>query len=142
VKSSKTDLNVARQRLELERDFPDGQYQMRQGRIVGTIRLQPTTFCAVYKVRITYSPGARPEIEVLSPRLVPRGGERIPHTFDGDRPCLHLQEEWRGDQSIATTIVPWLSEWLYYYETHHATGKWLGGGHQFRPKSRSSPSNR
>jgi hypothetical protein len=29
---------------------------------------------------------------------------------------------------IATTIIPWLSLWLYYYEVWHATGEWMGGG--------------
>ena len=29
---------------------------------------------------------------------------------------------------LATTIVPWCSEWLFYYELWLATGEWLGGG--------------
>jgi hypothetical protein len=30
---------------------------------------------------------------------------------------------------IHESIVPWTSLWLYYYEIWHATGEWLGGGH-------------
>lgn len=30
---------------------------------------------------------------------------------------------------IANTIVPWTSEWLFYYEIWLATGQWHGGGH-------------
>jgi hypothetical protein len=26
------------------------------------------------------------------------------------------------------TIVPWISEWLMYYELWLSTGEWLGGG--------------
>ncbi len=29
---------------------------------------------------------------------------------------------------IATTVIPWLLEWLVYYEAWQATGEWLGGG--------------
>jgi hypothetical protein len=29
---------------------------------------------------------------------------------------------------IATTIVPWLALWLFYYEIWRITGKWLGKG--------------
>jgi hypothetical protein len=36
--------------------------------------------------------------------------------------------------SIAATIVPWLSLWLYYYEVWLATGAWEGGGISHEPK--------
>ena len=29
---------------------------------------------------------------------------------------------------IAETIVPWASEWLFYYEIWKGTGEWYGGG--------------
>jgi hypothetical protein len=31
---------------------------------------------------------------------------------------------------IATSIVPWASEWLLHYEIWRATGTWTGGGHE------------
>ena len=31
--------------------------------------------------------------------------------------------------SISSTIIPWTSEWLYYYEIWLINGDWLGGGH-------------
>ncbi len=27
-----------------------------------------------------------------------------------------------------TEIIPWISEWFYYYENWLVTAKWLGGG--------------
>jgi hypothetical protein len=49
---------------------------------------------------------------------------------DEERLCLYLPsaDEWMPTQLIAETIVPWTSLWLFYYETWHATGEWLGGG--------------
>jgi hypothetical protein len=66
---------------------------------------------------------------VLEPRLRETDGPRLPHVFPGDRLCLHFSGEWRADQSIATTIMPWISEWLFHYEIWKVTGKWHGGGH-------------
>ena len=53
-----------------------------------------------------------------------------------DRPCLFYPagREWRSDMKIATSIVPWLSLWLYYYEVWLATGEWEGGGISHEPK--------
>jgi hypothetical protein len=29
---------------------------------------------------------------------------------------------------LAMTVIPWISEWLYFYELWLVTGEWLGGG--------------
>ncbi len=29
---------------------------------------------------------------------------------------------------IALTIMPWISQWLYFYEAWVSTGKWFGKG--------------
>jgi hypothetical protein len=37
--------------------------------------------------------------------------------------------ECKHDRLLAITVVPWISEWLIYYELWLVTGRWLGGGH-------------
>ena len=32
---------------------------------------------------------------------------------------------------LANTIVPWVADWLYYYEVWLFTGEWEGGGIHF-----------
>ena len=61
--------------------------------------------------------------------------EPIPHTFEGDQPdtddpCLYLpgSGEWSSDKKLALTFVPWLSLWLFFYESWLVTGEWQGGG--------------
>jgi hypothetical protein len=100
----------------------------------GTIR--PTELSDEYRVRITHDVRRlRPDVEVIDPKLVTReDGKRIPHTFSRERLCLHLPAEWHSSMFIHQTIVPWASLWLYYYEVWHATGLWLGGGHEPPPK--------
>jgi len=67
--------------------------------------------------------------------MLPPADALIVYTYAQDRPCLFLpgSGEWRSDLLIARTVVPWLSEWLYFYEVWRATGEWLGGGEHPRP---------
>lgn len=93
--------------------------------------MQPTGRSAAYKFRLEYEVWEPPRVWVLDPPLKPRvEGGRIPHMYEQDRLCLYLPDsgEWSGDMSLAHTIIPWIADWLFYYETWHATGKWLGGG--------------
>jgi hypothetical protein len=48
--------------------------------------------------------------------------------------CLFLgNHEWHESIPIADTLVPWASEWLFFYELWLATGEWLGEGEHPRP---------
>jgi len=95
--------------------------------------VQPTAISETYHVRIEFEAGRSPNVWVLSPKLFCRvGTDRIPHMYDQKRLCLYLpgSGEWIGNMSLAHTVVPWISVWLFYYELWHATGEWLGGGHE------------
>ncbi len=93
--------------------------------------LQPFSFTAVYRVRIEYRVGYWPKAWVEEPKLRRRQpDEPIPHTYDDDLPCLFYtrSNEWTSDKAIAMTIVPWLLQWLFFYEAWLFTGVWQGGG--------------
>lgn len=104
--------------------------------------IRPTEVNGRYRVRIEYRVPHNPEVFVEDPPLRQRDGEKIPHTYLGVRPCLFLpgSGEWRSDKYLAHTVVPWLSEWLFYYELWHATGEWMGGG--VHPSPRDSGQRR
>jgi len=111
--------------------FPSFRQIARGNPFVWVGKLQPGDMMATYTVRISYSPGQRPLVDVLDPKLVPREeGGPVPHTFRPGRICLHLGDEWDSTMYLHKTFVPWASFWLYYYEMWHATGEWLGGGHE------------
>jgi hypothetical protein len=98
--------------------------------------LQPTPISRVYKVKVEYQAGwTRPKVTVLEPPLREPDGPALPHVFPGEKLCLHFPGEWRPNQLIASTIMPWISEWLLHYEIWKATGEWRGGGHEPRTKS-------
>ena len=96
--------------------------------------VQPSELHDAYRVRVEYRVWAPPKAWIEEPqlrRLEPE--ERIPHTYldDGvERPCLYLPQtgEWSPEKKLAMTIIPWLSLWLFFYESWRVTGEWLGGG--------------
>jgi hypothetical protein len=124
-------LDGSQQGAMLTAVFPSFRQIARGNPFVWVGKLQPGDMTATYTVRISYSPGQRPLVDVLDPKLVPREeGGSVPHTFRPGRICLHLSNEWDSTMYLHKTIVPWASLWLYYYEMWHATGEWLGGGHE------------
>jgi len=116
---------------------PSFQSRIEKGALVAVGDVQPTCRSVVYRVRIEYRAGDPPEVTVLSPKLVPREeGGRLPHMYPGEKLCLYTpySGQWTPDMSLPHTVVPWISEWLFYYELWRVTGEWLGGGTEPVPK--------
>ncbi|WIY01834.1 hypothetical protein QRX60_48845 [Amycolatopsis mongoliensis] len=131
-------VTLALQAFDLRALLPTAQSRIRHqtSTLTSVFELQPTTASCRYTVQLCYRLGWRPEVRVINPTLHTREGvDRIPHTFDNDLLCLHLDDEWRPTMRLADTIVPWASEWLFYYELWLTTGVWHGGGHGEQPAS-------
>lgn len=112
--------------------WPTFKCRVQCGRLTCSGTLQPFAFNEIYQVRISYRVGTFPKVFVEKPSLKRRNpAEAIPHTYQGDRPCLFLpgdSTQWSSEKIIAQTIVPWLMMWLVYYEAWLSTGIWQGGG--------------
>jgi hypothetical protein len=124
-------LGVREQLGRLRGACPGFRSRVRGALLIADGDVRPTARSVVYRVKIEYRVGDAPQIFVLSPKLEPREpGGRIPHVCPGNRLCLYLPgaDEWTSEMSLAHTIIPWISEWLFFYETWHAIGVWLGGG--------------
>jgi len=129
---SKRRLSVHEQFTYMRQIWPNFECKVRGGRLSCCGTVQPFLFNETYRVRISYCAGRFPQVFVDKPVLKRRKpAEPIPHTYEGDRPCLFFppdRSEWSSDKIIAQTIVPWLMTWLFYYEAWLATGTWQGGG--------------
>jgi hypothetical protein len=102
---------------------------------------QPSELSPRYSLAISYRQGRRPRIEIVSPVLsLGPGHTELPHVFDGQKSiCVHTEDEWNSRMLIADTILPWISQWLYFYEVWALTGKWLGKGtHPHLPQHRET----
>lgn len=102
------------------------------------IKIQPTPLSQVYNVKIVYSNNKSIEIYVVNKTLkIAKNRNKLPHTYDSKQQQLCLfspsKKEWNGYNYIDKTVIPWASEWLYYYELWLPEGEWLGGGHNEYP---------
>lgn len=116
------------QAVNLHRRFPhERPPKVKAGLLRWTIGLRPTPMSVVYTVEISYRHAMRPRVTVQSPVLATRPDQSLPHVYAGDELCLYYGNEFVGTEDfIADKIVPWASEWLYFYEHWLSTGDWLG----------------
>ena len=120
---------VSQQALSLRRLPATTSLSLRCGRLRWRGELQPTALSMRYTVGIDYAPPTHPNVRVISPKLRRPDDKRLPHVFRDGSLCLCYDWQWRASESIATTIVPWASEWLLHYELWLVTHTWHGGGH-------------
>lgn len=132
--------NVAAQAFVLRACYPTSTLKLGRGALRWQGELTPSPLSATYKVQLAYRQGEHPEVRVERPRLEGRKGEALPHTYEDGSLCLYRDGEWSGRMLIAHTIVPWSSEWLYYYELWLPGGDWYGGGEWPPVRAPESPS--
>lgn len=120
--------SLAQQAFALRASFPGAHIQLSSQQLVWRGSITPTALSHDYTVRITLRLARFPMVRVVTPTLMCRAGESIPHLFNDGSLCLHLDDEWSADMLIVHTTIPWTSEWLFNYEIWLATGEWHGGG--------------
>ena len=137
----------AQQLSSLRAKYPGGKVvDIRSNGWTWTHQLQPRASSPFYRFKITYSDN-HPNVYVLDKLELADGQERLPHVYSHEKQklCLYLPngKEWNATMSI-TKIVPWISRWLYFYESWVVTGEWQGGGmhvsdenYQSLPRSRT-----
>ena len=101
------------------------------------LRIQPTECSKFYQVLLEYkSVQKRPQVYVSIDQLEIEDKKSIPHKYgikyinekEYVNLCLYYRNEWDSTMKITETIMPWICEWLYYFEIWCITGKWCGGG--------------
>ncbi len=126
-------LGIYEQAAIVRVNWPNFSTKVRSGTLRCLGELCPSPLSESYFVEIVLDGRGIPEVQVRKPKLVCRSvRDTIPHMYDQERLCLYTPGlgEWESTRPIATTIIPWTSLWLYYYEIWHGTGEWLGGGHE------------
>jgi hypothetical protein len=131
LKNKKQELTLAQQVFAMNK-YPQIHASVkRQRQVVWTGPWQPSDMSGTYELRIMYAQGFRPRIEITYPILtLAPGQEHLPHTYDDGQKdiCVHEPRDWNSNRLIADTIMPWISQWLYFYEIWVVTGKWFGKG--------------
>lgn len=130
---------VAQQGL-LRRTYPDSRVLREHESLLWSGKLTPAEYTATYDVLIDHQIDRSPLVYVVRPRFQLVNGQTLPHVYPLNTLCLFFgKREWHGGIPIASTLVPWASEWLFFYELWLATGgEWLGEGEHPPP----GPANR
>ncbi|MCB2160674.1 hypothetical protein KQH40_01155 [bacterium] len=122
------------QNFHIQKRFPQFSVHRSEGWTIWRGKLQPRVISPEYEIEIRYLLGKIPKVWVISPYLV----DKPPHIYNKDKSlCLYWPKEWvwESNEFIATTIIPWVANWLYYYELWLDTGEWLGpSSHDNTPK--------
>jgi hypothetical protein len=111
--------------LLIQERFPFLKTRMVGNRLVCRGKIQPTETSAVYRVEVCYKPWSAPKVTVLDPVIKP---ETTLHFYKDGTLCLYdwREQPWQKRLRLADTVIPWLAEWLLFYEIYQLTGKWLG----------------
>ena len=114
------------------------------------IVLTPSPHSCSYVVKVSYGlywPWNIPKVFLLSPALQRRDNQKIPHLYEYDsqghaRLCVYdpHQKEFRPQQLLADSFVPWILTWLNTYEFWLLTGQWIYSQVHAAPKK--DPVNR
>lgn len=123
-------LSLKQQVLEMAR-YPQLRSRLKRKVVTWQGPWCPSELRNLYEIHITYKFLCRPRVAILSPELeLAAEMRKLPHVYRGGQGdlCIHLASDWNSGMLIADTIMPWLSQWLYFYEVWRQTGAWIGKG--------------
>ena len=126
-------LSVAVQAGALRKKYDDGSVTEQTGdHLIWKWKHRPTPCSPKYTIKMKYKYKKHPDVYVLDPKPLPlaKGETRLPHVYNNEKQhiCLYFRkgDDWSADKLLSETVVPWIAEWLYFYEIWQYTGKWLG----------------
>jgi len=135
AKFKNTFVSLLLQKLSMNNNFPDWVSKINKDKLVCIGKVKPTDFSSEFLIKVEYRIGAKPVISVLDP---PLSDKKIPHVYKGNHLCVFYppNQEWNSKKYISTTIIPFISSWLYFYEIWLVTGIWEGGGIHIKKKQK------
>lgn len=123
-------INPARQLTAILGVLPAARGRIYRCELHCVLPIRPSPASQTYTVQLRYRHGDHPHVTVIDPPLEAGPGRQdLPHVYPGNELCLYYPGEWRHNMLLATTVLPWIAEWLIHYEVWRVTGQWTGGGH-------------
>lgn len=134
-------LTIAQQKYMLEKIFPNSKCSYSgHDKIVWNYQLKPTELSSYYDVKLVYD-GYSPMVFIVNPNPLQKakGKTTLPHVYDQEKQQLCLyRKDWNNTMSLSKTVVPWIADWLFYYEIWLYTGIWEGGGVHLSKKTQTT----
>ncbi len=88
--------------------------------------LQPIPEVEVYKVQIIFRADEKPKVFIKTPEVK---YDIKAHMYKDSSLCLYYPVEfkWTNETSIVKFLIPWINEWIIYYEIYKLNGGvWIG----------------
>ena len=113
------------QKMLMQKYFP--AFTCSQGKRCLTCigKITPAEGCETYTVKIEYPQGGTPKVRILHPEIVMNSDT---HVYKDGSLCLYYPPEspWKTTDNLHEKILPWVAEWLVFYELYLINGVWHG----------------
>lgn len=98
-------------------------------------KIKPFENSNEYEILFFHEKNSVPKTYVINPNIYELScGKKPPHTYEFNekvcRLCLNLPEELDTNEHY-DYVIPWISDWLGYFEIWLITDEWYGGGHSY-----------
>lgn len=128
--------SLPQQHITIKNRFPNSLITYNHPRLIVNMEIKPSNLSRIYPVKIIYNADTGKIKVFVTGNLQKLDSQNFPHIYDKNiksgiaQICLFYpkENEWTATDWISDTIIPWASEWLFYYELWLGTGKWLGEG--------------
>jgi hypothetical protein len=123
-RSKQTYAVAAFQKYHIQGNYTFLKCKIENGTLICTGELQPEN-CDKYKIRIEFREGFMPNVFIVSPFITPKSEI---HMYSEGCLCLFYPKEfkWMNTTKIADFTIPWIVEWILFYELWKVTGQWEG----------------
>lgn len=113
------------QKALVEKHFPCFKCRLSHRHLRCDGLITPSKDCATYRIAISYPQDGVPRVTIKDPQIAPSAAI---HMYDSGELCLYEPKEtpWRSSDHLHEKIIPWIAEWLVFYELYMICGKWLG----------------
>lgn len=114
------------QKLFIEQNFDFLKCRIEKNVLICKGWVQPTFCREAYHILVEYVVGKEPKSTVLYPEIKP---DRKIHMYHDHSLCLFysLDMKWTEFTKVYQHTIPWICEWIVYYELYQVNGnKWLG----------------
>ncbi|WP_282773611.1 phospholipase D-like domain-containing protein [Phaeodactylibacter xiamenensis] len=112
------------QKSAIEKTYDFLKCKVNNGQLICTGDLQPDG-CEKYSIRIEFQAGFAPAVFITSHDIEP--SNEI-HIYKDGSLCLFYPGDlkWKNNLRISEYIIPWVAEWIVFYELWLMTGEWMG----------------
>lgn len=122
-KQPKSYSSAIMQKREIEQKFSFLKCRIENDTLICRGEFKPDA--NAYDVRVEFRAGCFPQVYVLNPSIKPNANI---HIYREGSLCLFYPGDlkWKDTTSIAEYTIPWIYEWILFYELYLLTGIWEG----------------